>query len=63
MDPFSINDTLRDRHGRNTLWIPPLPIALIALALFYFGIKTWLRADNLPPPPEAQDDEHGHGHH
>jgi hypothetical protein len=41
------------------LWLPPLPIAIIALALFYFGFKTWLRADNLPPPPK-QDDDHGH---
>jgi flagellar biosynthesis protein FliQ len=42
------------------LWVPPLPIALIALALFYFGFRTWLRADNLPPPPASHDD---HGHH
>ena len=42
------------------LWLPPLPIAIIALALFYFGIKTWLRADNLPPPPNQDDDHHGH---
>jgi ABC-type sulfate transport system permease component len=45
------------------LWVPPLPIALIALALFYFGARTWLRADNLPPPPPEPDEEHGHGHH
>jgi hypothetical protein len=32
------------------------------IVLFYFGIKTWLNADNLPPPPK-QDDEHGHEHH
>ena len=38
------------------LWVPPLPIALIALALFYFGFRTWLRADNLPPPPASHDD-------
>ena len=36
------------------LWVPPLPIALIALALFYFGFRTWLRADNLPPPPASR---------
>ncbi len=45
------------------LWLPPLPIAIIALALFYFGFRTWLRADNLPPPPEQDDEQHGHGHH
>jgi hypothetical protein len=34
------------------------------IALFYFGIKTWLNADNLPPPPHKEsDDHHGHGHH
>jgi hypothetical protein len=43
------------------LWLPPLPIALIALTLFVFGIVTWLRADRLPPPPDSGDD-HGHGH-
>jgi len=43
------------------VWLPPLPIAVIATVLFYFGIRTWLRADNLPPPPNQQDD-HGHGH-
>lgn len=46
------------------LWLPPLPIAIIALSLFYFGIRTWLRADNLPPPPQEEEPHgHGHGHH
>ena len=45
------------------VWIPPLPFAIVVIALFYFGIKTWLNADNLPPPREEADDEHGHGHH
>jgi hypothetical protein len=47
------------------VWLPPLPLAIVALLLFYFGIRTWLRADSLPPPPQ-QDDDHadaGHGHH
>ena len=43
------------------VWLPPLPIVVIASTLFFFGIRTWLRADSLPPPPN-QDDEHGHGH-
>lgn len=42
------------------LWLPPLPIAIIALALFYFGVRTWLRADNLPPPPPEDDAHHSH---
>ena len=47
------------------VWLPPLPIVLVVIALFYFGIKTWLNADNLPPPREPAGDEsdHGHGHH
>jgi hypothetical protein len=44
------------------LWLPPLPIVVIATTLFVFGIRTWLRADNLPPPPKQADD-HGHGGH
>jgi apolipoprotein N-acyltransferase len=46
------------------VWLPPLPIVLVVIALFYFGIKTWLNADNLPPPRQTDtDDHHGHGHH
>ena len=44
------------------VWLPPLPIALVVIVLFYFGIKTWLNADNLPPPRVSEEDEH-HGHH
>ena len=48
------------------VWLPPLPFAIVVVALFYFGIKTWLNADNLPPPRQTEtDDGHGggHGHH
>jgi hypothetical protein len=30
--------------------------------LFFFGVRTWLRADSLPPPPKPADDGHGHDH-
>ena len=43
------------------VWLPPLPIVVIATTLFFFGIRTWLRADSLPPPPK-QEGDHGHGH-
>jgi uncharacterized membrane protein YhdT len=43
------------------LWLPPLPIAIIALTLFVFGTVTWLRADRLPPPRESADDHDAHG--
>jgi hypothetical protein len=49
------------------IWLPPLPLAIIAATLFFFGVRTWLRADSLPPPPKEDDDhghgDHGHGHH
>jgi hypothetical protein len=46
------------------VWLPPLPIAIVVIALFYFGIKTWMNADKLPPPPQSEsDDQPGHGHH
>jgi apolipoprotein N-acyltransferase len=46
------------------VWLPPLPIVLVVIVLFYFGIKTWMNADRLPPPPQTHDDDqHGHGHH
>jgi hypothetical protein len=46
------------------VWLPPLPIACIALTLFVIGVIVWMRADKLSPPPNV-DDEHGHeqGHH
>ena len=46
------------------LWLPPLPLAIVALTLFVFGVITWLRADRLGPP-KSLEQEHGHdtGHH
>jgi ABC-type amino acid transport system permease subunit len=46
------------------VWVPPLPFVLVVIAMFYFGIKTWINADNLPPPRESESDgDHGQGHH
>jgi hypothetical protein len=48
------------------VWLPPLPIATIALTLFVFGVIVWFRADKLGPPKQSEThDEHepGHGHH
>lgn len=42
------------------LWLPPLPFAAVALTLFVYGALIWIRADRLPPPPEPDDDAHGH---
>jgi hypothetical protein len=45
------------------VWLPPIPILLVVIALFYFGIKTWINADNLPPPRERDSHDAEHGHH
>jgi hypothetical protein len=42
------------------IWLPPLPLALIAVTLFVFGAIIWFKADNLPPPKQREDDTHGH---
>jgi hypothetical protein len=42
------------------IWLPPLPLALVALTLFVFGAIIWFKADNLPPPKQHDDDAHGH---
>jgi hypothetical protein len=47
------------------VWLPPLPLAIVAVMLFVFGTVTWLRADRLPPPRDtgenADHEEHGGG--
>lgn len=53
------------------LWLPPLPLAIIAVVLLVAGVMVWLRADRLAPPSPAAHDEqahgaddgHGHGNH
>jgi len=48
------------------VWLPPLPLVIVAVTLFVFGIITWLRADKLAPMKDADaHDDHGHGdgHH
>ena len=48
------------------VWLPPLPLVIIAVTLFVFGVITWLRADKLTPLKDADaHDDHGHGdgHH
>jgi ABC-type sulfate transport system permease component len=46
------------------LWLPPLPLAIVAVTLFVFGAIIWFRADKLPPPKrsEEHDDQHSVGH-
>ena len=50
------------------LWLPPLPLAIVAVTLLVSGALIWLRADKLGPPKQsdhaAHDQSHAdHGHH
>jgi hypothetical protein len=43
------------------VWLPPLPIAIIATLLFIKGALVWIRGNEALPKAEPQD-THGHGH-
>ena len=43
------------------LWLPPLPMATVAVILLVYGIVIWIRGNDALPKPKQ--DEHGHGHH
>jgi hypothetical protein len=46
------------------LWLPPLPLIIIATTLFVFGVIVWFRADKLGPPKQiAEEQGHDDGHH
>jgi uncharacterized membrane protein YhdT len=45
------------------LWLPPLPFAIVAITLLVAGALIWLRADNLPPVKQPDEDPHTHGGH
>jgi hypothetical protein len=40
------------------IWLPPLPIAIIATLLFIKGALVWIRGNEALPSPKP--DEHGH---
>jgi hypothetical protein len=40
------------------IWLPPLPIAIIATLLFIKGALVWIRGNEALP--SAKPDEHGH---
>jgi hypothetical protein len=41
------------------IWLPPLPIALIATLLFIKGALVWIRGNEALPSPKP-DNQHGH---
>ena len=42
------------------LWLPPLPFALVALALLVLGALSWFRASSASEPPQQPDDTEPH---
>ena len=42
------------------IWLPPLPLATIAIALFVYGAIVWFRGNDALP--KGKQDEHS-GHH
>jgi len=41
------------------VWLPPLPLATVALVLFVFGGLVWIRGnEGLPKRPPESDDKH-----
>jgi len=44
------------------LWLPPLPMATVALILFVYGAIVWIRGNDALPQPKKEEKDH-HGHH
>ena len=43
------------------VWLPPLPLATVALILFVYGGLVWFRGnEGLPKPKQDDSDEHHH---
>ena len=42
------------------VWLPPLPLATVALVLLVYGVIVWMRGD---VPIEKKETDHDTGHH
>lgn len=43
------------------VWLPPLPLATVAVLLFVYGAKIWFGGnDALPKPKHDEHDQHHH---
>ena len=40
------------------IWLPPLPLATVAIVLFFFGARTWIRGNDVLPQKKQDDTEH-----
>jgi hypothetical protein len=44
-------------------WLPPLPLATVALILFVYGGLVWIRGNEGLPKPKPKQDDADHHHH
>lgn len=42
------------------VWLPPLPLATVALVLLVYGSVVWIRGNEGLPRPEQKDSQHHH---
>lgn len=42
------------------IWLPPLPFALVALALLVLGALSWFRASSAPGPADSPEESDQH---
>ncbi len=42
------------------LWLPPLPMATVALVLFVYGVLVWVRGNDALPKGKSEDSDHHH---
>ena len=58
----SIHSYLADEMEDIPLWLPPLPLAIVALLLIVVGLVIFLRAGDQPPAPRSTSDD-SHARH
>jgi uncharacterized membrane protein YccC len=42
------------------VWLPPLPLATVAVSLFIYGVVVWVRGNDALPEPKFGENEHRH---
>jgi hypothetical protein len=42
------------------VWLPPLPLATIAVILLVYGALIWIRGNEALPQPKSDDSDHHH---
>ena len=42
------------------VWLPPLPLATVAIVLLVYGVLVWIRGNEGLPKPEQRDDHEAH---